>query len=105
MRHSLKTSPLNRDILLRRMYSLPGIKIANLFCNHLLNTVKTCKGNVFFRTKEGDSLNLNSLLSQFIFTSIVCDEHFLASGEIYCENAEDYHTLENYLADAAPSGN
>lgn len=31
-----------------------------------LNTVKTCKGNVFFRTKEGDSLNLNSLLSQFI---------------------------------------
>ncbi len=70
-----------------------------------LNTVKTCKGNVFFRTKEGDSLNLNSLLSQFIFTSIVCDEHFLASGEIYCENAEDYHTLENYLADAAPSGN
>ncbi len=82
------------------MYLTYPIDILSFF-----NTVKTCKSNVFFRTKEGDSLNLNSLLSQFIFTSIVCDEHFLASCEIYWENAEDYHTLENYLADAAPSGN
>lgn len=82
------------------MYLIQPIHILSF-----LNAVKTCGGDVFFRTEEGDSLNLKSLLSQFIFTSIVCDETFLSTGEIYCSEPEDYTLLAIYLTGEKPRRN
>lgn len=35
-----------------------------------LRQVKKCGGDVFLETQEGDSLNLKSTLSQYIFVSL-----------------------------------
>lgn len=65
-----------------------------------LNTVKTCPGEVFFQTPEGDRLNLKSLLSEYIFIGILENPLLWDSGEIYCENEADYALLKEYLKES-----
>lgn len=43
----------------------------NINVQAFLETVKKCDGNVYFKTIEGDQLNLKSLLSQYILVSII----------------------------------
>ena len=59
--------------------------------------VKKCEGDVFFHTSEGDSLNLKSMLSQYLFASISGNTSFLAEGMVICSVESDYGKLSGYL--------
>jgi hypothetical protein len=63
----------------------------------LLSYSKMCKEDVFFKTEEGDVLNLKSLLSSVLLQSLAHDEALIATGQIVCINDEDYKVLADFL--------
>lgn len=65
--------------------------------NNFLLEVKQCDGEVLFETDEGDSLNLKSILSQYLFTVITADDNFLLQGHVVCSDESDYVILNQYL--------
>lgn len=73
----------------------PDIDILEFF-----KALKSCKGDVFFKTDEEDILNLNSALSQFIFISIMETRDFLTNGIIDCTEPDDIELLSEYLLSA-----
>lgn len=74
------------------MHLQPDCDISAFIAN-----VKKCDGDVFFRTSEGDSLNLKSMLSQYLFASISGNTDFLAEGRVICSTESDYGKLAGYL--------
>lgn len=62
-----------------------------------LENVKKCEGNVYFKTIEGDQLNLKSLLSQYIFVSIIDNAELMDNGVVDCSKEEDVAMLEEFL--------
>lgn len=58
-----------------------------------LQKVKDCRGEV----KEGDSLNLKSVLTSYIFVALMMSPEVLDEGWITCEEKEDYDILNEYL--------
>lgn len=58
--------------------------------------IKTCKGDVFFESPE-DKIDLKSVLSQYVFISILNNKKLMESGGIRCENPEDFGFLEPFL--------
>lgn len=62
-----------------------------------LRAVNTCQGEVWFCTKEQDRLNLKSVLSQFIFATVIREADILENAWIVCDNAEDEILLKEYL--------
>lgn len=62
-----------------------------------LKSVQDCKNDVYFNSADGDQLNLKSLLSQYIFTSVKANNKLIKTGEIVCKNEQDYEYLSNYL--------
>ena len=62
-----------------------------------IKTTKKCRQDVFFRTAEGDRLNLKSTLSQYLFSVMSGNRELLENGEIECQEAADYQMLEGYL--------
>ena len=62
-----------------------------------LRQVKKCGGDVFLETKEGDSLNLKSTLSQYIFVSLGTGNTLISNSIITCSLTGDLHILEDYL--------
>lgn len=69
---------------------------ANLLA--FMNAAKACTGEVFYKTDEGDILNLKSQLSQYIFlASAMAGKSKLPEGKIVCENSEDISVLLPYL--------
>ena len=64
-----------------------------------LRTAQQCRGEVLYKTGEGDVLNLKSQLSQYIFLAALSAGNLsiLPQGEIHCENEADYQLLANYL--------
>lgn len=58
--------------------------------------IKTCKGGVFFESPE-DKIDLKSVLSQYVFISILGNKKLMESGIICCEAPEDFRSLEPYL--------
>lgn len=62
-----------------------------------LKAVEQCSGDIFFHTQEGDSLNLKSMLSQFVFTAFLTGNLQNLSGQIYCEDETDKTKLSDYL--------
>lgn len=62
-----------------------------------LKAVKKCSSDVWFKTEEGDSLNLKSILSQYLFSAITNRKAVLESGRIECEEAKDWGYLEDFL--------
>ena len=54
-----------------------------------LEAVGQCRGNVHFNTAEGDSLNLQSVLSQYVFAALAGKPELWRSGEIVCDTAAD----------------
>ncbi|MDE6883419.1 MAG: hypothetical protein K2P48_09925 [Lachnospiraceae bacterium] len=62
-----------------------------------IKTVKKCRQDVFFRTAEGDCLNLRSMLSQYLFSVMTGNKELLQNGKIECQEAADYQMLEAYL--------
>lgn len=61
-----------------------------------IKKLKTCRGDVYFCTPEGDRLNLKSMLSQYIFSANIQDKSMIRDGWIECEAEEDLNTLEIY---------
>lgn len=62
-----------------------------------LNSVQDCKNDVYFNSADGDQLNLKSLLSQYIFTSVKDNHQLIKTGEIVCKNEQDCELLCKYL--------
>lgn len=64
---------------------------------NFLETILTCKGEVFYHTRDGDHLNLKSQLSQFVFAIIYSKGHDMLTGEIMITDQADMHLLSDYL--------
>ncbi len=63
-----------------------------------LSAVQKCRSDVYFTTTEGDSLNLKSKLSEYIFLAAASgDNKLFQNGSITCESQEDYLFLQNYI--------
>lgn len=58
--------------------------------------IKTCRGNVFFESPE-DKIDLKSVLSQYVFISILNNKKLMERGGIHCEDPEDLKKLGPYL--------
>lgn len=63
-----------------------------------LKQVKKCDGDVFFKTEEGDNLNLKSVLSTYVFAVLMQNPELIQTGKIVCENERDYKLLHSYLS-------
>jgi hypothetical protein len=63
----------------------------------LLSYARSCKEDVFFKTDEGDMLNLKSLLSAVFLQSLANDRTLIARGQIVCVNDEDYKVLTEFI--------
>lgn len=61
-----------------------------------LQAVQACKGKVCFVTQEGDILNLKSVLSQFVFTTVIAGKLQSFEGLITVEDPQDEIRLRNY---------
>lgn len=61
-----------------------------------LQAVRSCAGEVYFTTPEGDHLNMNSTLSQFIFTTVIADKLGALDGSIICQDEADEILLRDY---------
>lgn len=61
-----------------------------------MQAIRCCSGDVFFESPE-DKIDLKSVLSQYVFCSIVNNKKLMESGSIRCENPEDYGKLEQFL--------
>lgn len=61
-----------------------------------LQKVKECRGEVTFRTEEGDCLNLKSVLTSYIFVTLMMNPEILEKGWILC-GEEDYTILNQFL--------
>ena len=59
--------------------------------------VKTCRADVYYHSTEGDSLNLKSTLSQYIFTAAAAGNSFLPEGRIDCDDERDYAVLADFV--------
>lgn len=64
-----------------------------------LLTVQKSKGDVLFKTSEGDIMNLKSTLSAYVFTAAAIHPQILSSGEVECANPEDERILGEYLTE------
>ena len=53
-----------------------------------LNAVNACKGQVWLESVDGDKINLNSQLSQYIAMGALLSERG-ESLELYCSDRED----------------
>lgn len=65
--------------------------------NAFLNAIKKCEGSVYYKTLEGDQLNLKSLLSQYILISIIDNPDLADNGIIDCSQKQDYTLLGDFL--------
>lgn len=68
----------------------------NIDVSALLATAESCSGDVFFHTKDGDILNVKSLLSRYVVVS-VCKPGELQHSRVVCTNEDDYNVLAEYL--------
>lgn len=62
-----------------------------------LDQVKKCQGEVYFKTNEGDCLNLKSVLTTYIFVTLMMEPEVIENGWITCEDTADYGILNTYL--------
>lgn len=69
----------------------------NVDLTSFINTVQRCSGDVLFQTEDGDSLNLKSVLSCYLFSMISGNPVFLLSGCVMCLQESDYAQLEPFL--------
>lgn len=63
-----------------------------------LKKVKACRGDVFFKTNEGDSLNLKSVLSTYVFAVLMKTPELIQNGKVICDDERDYELLSPYLS-------
>ena len=64
-----------------------------------LQRVRECKGEVLFRTGEGDTLNLKSMLSQLLFTASFLKPEIVRNAVIICSEENDFRILADFLTE------
>lgn len=66
-----------------------------------LQAAQHCLGEIYYKTTEGDVLNLKSQLSQYIFLAALSSgkDTLLPEGEIVCDLPEDIDALGRFLND------
>lgn len=75
------------------MYQLKAeIDLKDLFA-----CVRKCNSDVYFKTKEGDNLNLKSELSHYVLMIVANNKDFLLKGHIECADETDYALLADYI--------
>jgi hypothetical protein len=65
-----------------------------------LKRVRVCKGEVSYKTAGGDSLNLKSLLSEYVFLSAALSKataDIIYDGSVECDEESDYARLSDFL--------
>lgn len=64
-----------------------------------LQCIDKCKGDVYFKTKEGDVLNLKSQFSKLLFLTVVSADKdtILLNAYIECSDLEDQTQLAAYF--------
>lgn len=86
---------IKEDLLYR---SEMDMKISrNINVEVFLSNVRKCEGNVYFKTIEGDQLNLKSLLSQYILVSVIDNKELMENGVVECSRESDVALLEPFL--------
>lgn len=68
-----------------------GISISDF-----LRTADLCEGAVLYEGRDGDSLDLKSQLSKYLFLAAERNPEYLFSGKICCE-APDAVKLSDYI--------
>lgn len=61
-----------------------------------LQAVQSCEGEVCFVTQDGDILNLKSVLSQFVFTTVIASKLQSFEGLITVQDPQDEIRLRDY---------
>lgn len=69
----------------------------NIDYREFLFTVRKCTGEVFYKTSSNDSLNLKSILSEYVFITASHSDDIPLDGFIECELDSDYCLLSNFL--------
>lgn len=59
--------------------------------------VRECTGPVWFKTPEGDCLNLRSQLCQYIFVAAFRDEALCLKGQILCDQSQDEALFSDFV--------
>ncbi len=62
-----------------------------------LEAVSGCGGSVCFQTDDGDSIDLKSVLSKFLFAMIATNPNYLKEGRVVCSDEKSYEKLSEYL--------
>lgn len=62
------------------------------------HAVRSCKGNITYRTAEGDLLNLKSQLSQYVFAAAFSSKTLEIDGEVQWEDEMDAELLRPFDA-------
>lgn len=70
---------------------------ADVDLNDLFACVRKCDSDVYFKTKEGDNLNLKSELSHYVLMIVANNKDFLLKGHIECANEADYELLADFV--------
>ncbi len=65
--------------------------------SEFLDAVFLCQGSVCLCTDQGDSLNLKSELSKYMFAMLLTKPELLNNAWIDCEHSEDLQRLSVYL--------
>lgn len=65
--------------------------------SELLKQIQLCRGEVEFRTSEGDCLNLKSELSKYLFAAICERRDFMEKGSLDCEDKNDRQALLGFF--------
>ena len=63
-----------------------------------MKQIKNCKEDVFLETEEDDSLNLKSVLSQYVFIVLAGQEELMKHARVVCRGEKDYQVLAEYLS-------
>lgn len=61
-----------------------------------LNAIRDCRADILYVTENGDRINLNSTLSQFVFTAISSEES-LQRGNVIISDPKDIALLSEFL--------
>lgn len=62
----------------------------------MIRKIKECTGDVYYETKD-DKIALKSVLSMYLFISILNNPTITKGAEIICDNETDYSILADYL--------
>ncbi len=69
----------------------------NISYADFLQEARICKNEIWFVTKEGDQLNLKSVLSEYLFLSAAVSSTLIQNGEIQLKDMNDLPHIAAFL--------